>query len=1272
MILSLVRDCHNVTQCNIIHAFLIKQGFILDAILGSSLVDAYAKCGNLEYACMVFLRLTQQDVVTWTALIMGHALHGLFEEALQLFDSMQQMSIEPNEVTYLCLIKACSVAGALAEGKHIHVHLASKGLDSNSLIGNSLCDMYMKCGSVEEGTVVFRKLPSHDVVAWNILIGGHAQFGDGYEALKLFQQFQDSNVEPNETTFVSVLQACANIGAIGDGEHAHKMILEGGFTSNIYVGNSLVHMYICCRMLEEASLIFWALPNRDLITWNTLISGLSQHQLATKVFELYNQMQESELAPNDVTFTAILQACSSKESLENGMQAHSDILKAGYESNMKVSRSLISMYVKCGSVEDVKAIVCTLPQGNTFVWNSVLTCVLQHGNIQESLSFFWEMRQEGIELMEATCISLFEACSSSKDLWFLMEIHAYAVECGLEGRINITNAMIGSYSKIAGSRDLFHLFNRLPCRDADSWIVILQACMEERRVVGRLDLLDQMMQEIVGPDLSTFLSIMGVCSNAGSLIYGMQTHMYIVKFGFDTDGIIGNSLIHMYMQCGACYHSVMVFDNLKVQDIVSWNALLTGFVNCELFEEALQIFNHMQRHGIESDQVTYVSVFQACANLTAIDFGHLVHTSIVKCGTDLGLKASNSLIDMYAKCNRSLDAASIFLTLEERDVASWNVLISAAAKEGHPEQAFHLFDWMQADNFEPNDVTCASVLHSCSMTADLKRGMQVHIMAVKKGYDLDTFVGISLIDMYGKCNCLQDAKHIFGCLPEKIPIAWNAMIAGYIQNSQLQEATGLFQMMQSEGVVATYTTFLCMLQVFSGLESINDARNLHALIIGSGLLDSKISSLLINMYGRCWHLETAGMVFNSSHDQDVVLWNALIASRFHSGQAREALQLFKQMLLGPVVPDQVMFILGLKVCSSLAALEQGKEIYSLIIQSGLDLELDIGNCLIDMYASCGSLEDARVLFHRLPEKDLVTWSTMISGYAKHNKYSSASSCFEDMQKECLALDDTAYLCMLSACNNAGLVDDGVCYFKKMRDESGLEPTRQHHNVMVDLLGRNGYIEEAKDLLDTLPYVTDIVAWTSLLGACEHQRNLSLAQQCFQHMNDKDAAAYVHMSNLYTHLGMQVNSEEVERGRKSNSSWKMPGRASIEVNGCVHEFAVGDNSHPNSKDIYAKLKSLRMQTVFSRVPRLKQIQGLSPAQEINDVSCGHCEKLAVVFGLLSLPEGTTIRIAKNLRVCQDCHHFMKTVSRKECREIIIIDTKYVHHFKDGVCGCSGPG
>lgn len=313
-----------------------------------------------------------------------------------------------------------------------------------------------------------------------------------------------------------------------------------------------------------------------------------------------------------------------------------------------------------------------------------------------------------------------------------------------------------------------------------------------------------------------------------------------------------------------------------------------------------------------------------------------------------------------------------------------------------------------------------------------------------------------------------------------------------------------------------------------------------------------------------------------------------------------------------------------------------------------------------------------MLFDRLPQRNVVTWSAMIAGYAQHSNYNLALHYFEDMQRVGLKPNAVTYLSLLSACSHMHLVKEGCLHLKLMREDHGITPALQHYNSMADLLGRAGCVLEAEDLLESVPFRPDIVGWTSLLGSCSTQGNVKVGRRCFDRilMEGGCSSAYLLMSNIYTHAGMWEDAEKIEEMRIRANAWKKPAKAFIEIENQVHAFTVGDSSHPQSDDIYAKLKILHVQMKEQGYrPRVGLFLEPKLDGEKEDALCGHCEKLAIAFGLLSAPAGTTIRVAKNLRVCADCHDAAKIISKIEMREIIVSDAYSIHHFKDGACCCN---
>eukprot|EP00246_Nothoceros_aenigmaticus_P018554 TRINITY_DN9756_c1_g1_i1.p1 TRINITY_DN9756_c1_g1~~TRINITY_DN9756_c1_g1_i1.p1 ORF type:complete len:380 (+),score=45.65 TRINITY_DN9756_c1_g1_i1:3-1142(+) len=375
------------------------------------------------------------------------------------------------------------------------------------------------------------------------------------------------------------------------------------------------------------------------------------------------------------------------------------------------------------------------------------------------------------------------------------------------------------------------------------------------------------------------------------------------------------------------------------------------------------------------------------------------------------------------------------------------------------------------------------------------------------------------------------------------------------------------------------------------------------------------------------------------------------------------------MQQGGISPDRVTFVSLLQACASAGALHQGKQLHAEIKQQGLEADLVVGNCLVNFYVKCGRLDDAREVFSKMPNRDVVTWNALLNGYAQHGYGLLALHCFEDMQQEGIKPNDVTFGCLLVACSHEGLVTEGQKYFKVLVEDRALAPDVSHYNCMVDLLGRSGRLDEAEEMLQTMPFENNVVGWRSLLSACKSHGDAHRGRRCFEHvtkLEPEDASAYVLMGNLYANIGHWRDVDRIESMRKAAGAKKKPAKACIEVNSKLHVFSVGEETELLS----FKLRSVnsRLRVEGGHVPNTELVLKTISEIEKEDALCGHAEKLALAYGLLNTSAGTTLLVTKNLRMCNDCHSSTKIMSRLENREIIVRDAHRVHHFWGGTCSC----
>lgn len=866
-----------------------------------------------------------------------------------------------------------------------------------------------------------------------------------------------------------------------------------------------------------------------------------------------------------------------------------------------------------------------------------------------------------------------QRCIDDRDLAAGREVHWLIIKCGFESDVFLGSHLIRMFAYFESLSEANQVFLRLPNPSVYSWSAIILAHVKLGQNGAALQLYHEMHKSCIEPDGHIFVGALKTCINLADIGQGKLVHAQVIEYGFEFDDFVGSALVEMYSRCGSPKDARMVFDRMPKRRAITCSILIAGYVQQGSEEVALELFKEILQEGIQPDEVTYISILKACSSISALNQGRKIHAHLIESGLEWDICVGNALIDMYVKCESLQEADAMFHRLPMQDVVTWTALIAGYAQQGFGHKALHFFEAMQQHGMDPNPITLVLILRACSNIAALEQGRKVHASIIESGAELDEFAGSSLIDMYGKCGSLEDAGTMFERMPRRNVITWSAFIASIAEHGHGEEAGILFEQMQQEGVSPDKVSFICILKACCNAVCLEHGRLIHRQIVESGFgMDVFLGNALIDMYVKCESLEDACTLSNRLPEQNIVTWSVLIGGYVQQGFALEAIQIFDKMNQEGVELDEISFVCALKACSSIAALKQGRQIHGKIIENGYELDKFLSSTLIDMYAKCGNVEDARRAFERLSKKSVVTWSALMSGYAQNGDYTSVVRYFEGMQQAGLEPDDVSFLSLLAGCSHRGLLEKGRAHFRSMRDDHGIAPTIKHHNSMVDILGHAGCLNEVEDLLETIPFQRNLVGWTSLLTSCRSHYNVNIGRRSFDNFSMMDrgnATGYVLMGNIYSQVGMWEDAEEIEELRRCANGWKKPGKAFIEIGDQVHDFIVGDKTHPQSSAIYAKLESLSFQMREEGYkPRVDLVLDTLSEDDKEDALCGHCEKLAIAFGLICTAQGTTIRVSKNLRMCADCHNVTKMISKLEMREIVVVDAYCIHRFQDGVCSC----
>ncbi|KAL4572256.1 hypothetical protein LXL04_019026 [Taraxacum kok-saghyz] len=630
----------------------------------------------------------------------------------------------------------------------------------------------------------------------------------------------------------------------------------------------------------------------------------------------------------------------------------------------------------------------------------------------------------------------------------------------------------------------------------------------------------------------------------------------------------------------------------------------------------------------------------------------------------------NRLLDVYAKSGKLLDAQNLFDKLPQRDVftynamlkaysttgslddlqalfndmpcrdfVSYNTVIAGLASSGRARHALKVFVKMQQEGFQATGHTFVSVLNACSRGLDLRHGKQVHGNIITCGSLSNPFICNALTDFYAKCGEINTARWLFNHMSNKNAVSWNSMISGCMKNGLPEECLELFHEMKLSNIKPDMVTV----------------------------------SNVLGAFFKKGQLDEAHKLFTEVEDKDVISWTTMISGYVQNGKEEDALMLFNKMLTNNIKPDKFTISSVVSSCARLAALTYGQTIHAKSVHMGVDKDTLVSTALVDMYAKCGQPSQSREIFDKINSKTIVSWNSMILGYAQNGKDLDSLRLYEEMLKDKIKPDGITFIGVLSACIHEALIEKGEKYFLSMKEKYGILLSLDHYACMIHLYGRSNRIEKAIEVIKTMPLKPNSLIWSTLLFVCKLKGDVQHAELAARELSEVDplnAEPYITLSNLYAVNGRWKDVAAMRKLMNNKNIKKFTAFSWIEIDGKVYKFVSEDRTHPESQLIYQRLNEM--------IRRLVEC-GFSPNKDLvlHDVGddekfesiCYHSEKLALVYGLMRKGEkGGPITILKNIRVCGDCHVFMKFVSRIFSRKIVLRDSNRFHHFVDGSCSC----
>ncbi|KAK0587082.1 hypothetical protein LWI29_017028 [Acer saccharum] len=828
--------------------------------------------------------------------------------------------------------------------------------------------------------------------------------------------------------------------------------------------------------------------------------------------------------------------------VKNSKVLHAHLLKSDLlRSEIFYANTLLDWYCKSSSMENALKLFVTIPEPNVISWNIMVSGYNNRCLFDDSWRFFHRMVSLGFEPNEFTYGSVLSACTALQATMSSMQVYAFVMKNGFFSNGYVRAGMIDFFTKNCGFDEALRVFWDVSCENVVCWNTIISGAVRNEEYWVALDLFCQMCRRFLVPNSFTFSSVLSACAALGELEMGKGVQARVIKSGAK-DVFLGTAIVDLYAKCGELDEAEKEFTRMPIRNVVSWTAIISGFVQKGDSFSALKFFKEMIYARVEINSYTLTSVITACAKPYMIKEAMEMHSWILKTRFYLDPVVGAALINMYAKIGAIDLSEKVFRGMENFKTSGiWTVMVSSFAQNESSLKAVGLLQRMLSEGLRPDTYCISSVL---SVTDSLDLGRQIHCYVLKAGLIFYLPVSSSLLTLYSKCGSLGESHKVFDQMSIRDNVSWASMIVGFAEHGFAYFAFQLFREMILEGTRSDQITLAAILKACSAPLFLKKGKEIHGYALRAGIGDETVvGGALVTMYSKCCALKLARRVFDMLPLRDQVSCAFLISSYAQNGLIEEAIFLFHELLKSDMAIDSFILSSVLRAISLLSRPGIGTQLHSRITKMGLESDASVGSSLVVTYSKCGSIEDCCKAFEQIDKPDFISWTALITSYAQHGKGAEALKAYELMRKEGNRPDSVTFVGVLSACSHNGLVEDGYFHFNSMAKDYGIEPNNRHYACMVDLLGRAGRLKEAEKFIKSMPIEPDALVWGTLLAACKVHGNIELGRLAagkVTELEPSDAGAYVSLSNIYADFGHWEEAQEVRSQMRGIGVKKEPG------------------------------------------------------------------------------------------------------------------------------------
>ncbi|KAJ9562647.1 hypothetical protein OSB04_007807 [Centaurea solstitialis] len=1083
---------------------VVKRGFDRDLSVANSLISMFGNVGRVRDACYVFDRMRVRDTVSWNAMISAYARNCWFTNSFNCFSSMRDGGADLDAITLSAVLSACGSMDDVVWGCAVHGLAVKLGFGSNLCLCNTLLGMYSESGRSDEMVRLFDEMPEKDSISWNSLIAGHVQEGEYLDALTVFVRMVRRRISVNHVTFASALSACSDPELSGKAEIVHGLVFTSGFCDNLIVGNALVTMYGKQKMMRKAEQVFERIPEKDLVTWNTLIGGYAGCEEPNRAIEAFNSMRKSNEPRNYITMVHMLGSCvDSDYLLSHGMALHSHVNITGFNSDDYVKNSLITMYGKCNDLEASVRIFDGFVNKAHVSWNAIVAVYAHHGNGEEALKRFSEMNKTGIRLDQFSFSAALAAAASLSGLEEGQQLHGLTVKSGFDSNQYVTTATLDMYAKCGEIDDVKKLLPEPNDRPRVLWNVLISGLARQGSFQEANEAFHEMVKTGTNPDHVTFVSVLSACSHGGLVDEGLDyfssmTEKYGVPVGIEHCVCV----IDLLGRSGRLTEAESFVNTMPVppNDFV-WRSLLAA---CRVHgdsELGKRAAGRLLKSN-PSDDSAYVLYSNVCASSGKWEAvrdlrAEMESTNVKKKPACSWIKIGRKVSSFSIGDKSHPENGNIYAKLDE---------IERLVREAGyvPDTSFSLqdIDEEQKEDHLWKHSERLALAYGLINTPE-GSGLQIfkNLRVCGDCHSVFKFVSkivsrkIVLRDPFrfhhfsdGKCSCVNNNNGAMMNLKNchKSVTQFNETLRRTTFISTIQSLLHLGNLHEAVNLTLSHypihfhhPPYVKLLQLCIDKKSYKYARLVHHHLYSNGFRSNlHINTKLVILYSKSGDMKAARQVFDEMPERSVVSWTALLSGYAQNGPAEEALVVFRAMRRAGVAANGFTYASALSACTRLVSLCYGVQVQGCVEKGRFVGDSFVRCALVELHSKCGRMEDAYCVFDSMLVKDLVSWNSMIGGFAGRGFSDDAIGLFRLMLREGMTPDNFTFACVLMA-SARGKDLSNVMQLHGFVTKLGFGSYNSLNGSLINAYAKSGSIKSAHKIYNNMT-VKDTISCTALI------------------------------------------------------------------------------------------------------------------------------------------------------------------------------------------------